>query len=278
MVGRRLSAAGYTVWADILNLWGGEDWQRGLEDAIRKKAFKVLVVCTSEGVTKQGVRNEIQIAQETGKNIGDKEFVIPLRLERYETPFTMAHAQYIDFGRGWKSGFSELVETLDQRYKAPKAKNERSQTIDTWINTQTRYARHLVNTPEKLISNWVGITEMPRSICLYDFAGRKPEEVGKELANLGLPAIEYNEGILSWSSISEMRKVTRTALGVTTKSTVSTEAYLEEGWPNEGIEQFDARRHVSNLARQCVEGFLRERGLSSHEMATGSLAWWGVWI
>ena len=65
-LGGRLSAAGYTVWADILNLWGGEDWQRGLEDAIRKRAFKVLVVCTSAGVAKRGVRNEIQIAQETG--------------------------------------------------------------------------------------------------------------------------------------------------------------------------------------------------------------------
>ena len=61
-----------------------------------------------------------------GEKIADHEFVIPLRLEEYETPFTMAHAQYIDFGRGWKSGFSELLETLDQRYGAPKAQNERS--------------------------------------------------------------------------------------------------------------------------------------------------------
>ena len=60
-LGGRLSAAGYEVWADILKLRGGQDWQRRLEAALRDRACKLLMVGTPCGVDKQGLRNEIQI-------------------------------------------------------------------------------------------------------------------------------------------------------------------------------------------------------------------------
>ena len=74
-LGARLTAAGYEVWADVLRLRGGQDWQRLLEDALRHRACKVLLVGTEHGVRKQGVRNEIQIAHTVSRRIGDEEFV-----------------------------------------------------------------------------------------------------------------------------------------------------------------------------------------------------------
>ena len=100
-LGARLTAAGYEVWADVLRLRGGQDWQRLLEDALRNKACKVLLVGTEHGVQKQGVRNEIQIAHAVSRSIGDAEFVIPLRLTNFDAPFLIAHAQYIDFKGGY---------------------------------------------------------------------------------------------------------------------------------------------------------------------------------
>ena len=49
-LGARLTAAGYEVWADVLRLRGGQDWQRLLEDALRHRACKVLLVGTEHGV------------------------------------------------------------------------------------------------------------------------------------------------------------------------------------------------------------------------------------
>ena len=46
-LGARLTAAGYEVWADVLRLRGGQDWQRLLEDALRNKACKVLVAAAA---------------------------------------------------------------------------------------------------------------------------------------------------------------------------------------------------------------------------------------
>ena len=48
---------GLEVFADIMRLKGGNDWERILEDAIRNKAGKFLLVTTPVAVDKQGVRN-----------------------------------------------------------------------------------------------------------------------------------------------------------------------------------------------------------------------------
>jgi hypothetical protein len=93
----KLSALGYEVWADILKIRPGNDWERKLEHALRHKAQKMLLVGTASGVKKQGVRNEIHIATEVAKAIGDDSFIIPLRLEQFEAPFLVVQAQRIEF-------------------------------------------------------------------------------------------------------------------------------------------------------------------------------------
>jgi TIR domain-containing protein len=37
-LGAKLSALGYEVWADVLRLRGGDDWERKLECALRERA------------------------------------------------------------------------------------------------------------------------------------------------------------------------------------------------------------------------------------------------
>jgi hypothetical protein len=111
-LGAKLAALGYEVWADVLSLRGGDDWQRKLEHALRHRAAKVLFVANPVSADKQGVRNEIQIATEVGRRLGDPEFIIPLRLAPFEAPFLVAHAQFIDFSRSWSVGLAELAEAL----------------------------------------------------------------------------------------------------------------------------------------------------------------------
>lgn len=113
-LGAKLAAAGYEVWADVLRLKGGDDWQRKLEDALRNRACKVLLVANQKSVDKQGVRNEIQIASDVAKKIGDSRLIIPLRLGPFEAPFLIAHAQYIDFSHGWSPGLHELMAALQE--------------------------------------------------------------------------------------------------------------------------------------------------------------------
>src|ERR1700719_1076196 len=157
-VGAKLTALGYEVFADVLRLRGGHDWERILEDALRNKAVKFLVVATPHGVQKQGVRNEITIAIETAKKIKDDAFVVPLRLARYDSPLLIAHAQYIDFEKGRSSGLSELRPLLAE-VKIPQPKN--AGNLELWRSFQLRDARTISSNPERLLSNWLAIQATP---------------------------------------------------------------------------------------------------------------------
>ena len=162
-LGARLTAAGYEVWADVLRLRGGQDWQRLLEDALRNKACKVLLVGTERGVQKQGVRNEIQIAHTVGRSIGDADFVIPLRLTNFDAPFLIAHAQYIDFKRSWADGLAELLATLEDAETVPRKRDSASETMDYWKQVHLRHGQSLTPTPEPLVTNWLSFEQpLPR--------------------------------------------------------------------------------------------------------------------
>ncbi|NPT57608.1 toll/interleukin-1 receptor domain-containing protein [Paraburkholderia elongata] len=159
-LGAKLSAMGYEVWADVMRLRGGSDWARELENALRHGAVKVLLVCTPAGLEKQGVRNEIEIATGLARRIGDNEFIIPLRLEPFDPPFRIAHAQYIDFSRSWANGLSELSELLQEKGLPRSAPGE----MQGWLNSQTTGSARLFVKSEPMMSNWLAIKNNPDRI------------------------------------------------------------------------------------------------------------------
>jgi hypothetical protein len=159
-LGAKLTAMGYEVWADVMRLHGGVDWARELEGALRKRSAKVLLVCTPTGLEKQGVRNEVQIASDLARQLNDKAFIIPLRLEAYEAPFLVAQAQYIDFKAGWTRGLAELADLLRDLglpRGAPGA-------MTSWLDSHALGADQLLDKPEPLVSNWLQVLRQPKRI------------------------------------------------------------------------------------------------------------------
>jgi hypothetical protein len=254
-LGAKLAAAGYEVWADVLRLTGGDDWQRKLEDALRNRACKVLLVANQKSVEKQGVRNEIQIASDVAKKIGDTSFIIPLKLGPFDAPFLIAHAQYIDFSRGWSSGLHELMSAFQDEYKIPLS-DEPSAAI--WSSLQAMHGRKLESGPEQLVSNWLRVRKLPEVIQYYRNA-----ELRSNGVVLSSPNIPYGEGFLTCEEhpISGASK------------TLLSDA-LSVGWPELGISNTEMRKMFTRLANGGMELFLESRGLQSFEMANGQLAWW----
>jgi TIR domain len=167
-LGAKLAALGYEVFADVLRLKGGDDWERVLENAIREKAAEFLLVATPHGVQKQGVRNEITIATQTAKRIKDEAFIVPLRLAAFDAPLQIAHAQYIDFEKGWAHGLSDLLSVLSE---AQIACTGHKGNVDLWQGVHLKDARSITNTAERLVSNWLPIDSVPARILFYDFKG-----------------------------------------------------------------------------------------------------------
>jgi hypothetical protein len=81
--GARLTAAGYQVWTDLTRLLGGEEMWRDIDNALRYDVRKFVVMLSRALTleTKEGVRAEIDRAQAIRKHLGDRRFIIPVRID-----------------------------------------------------------------------------------------------------------------------------------------------------------------------------------------------------
>jgi len=270
-LGAKLASLGYEVWADIMRLRGGDDWQRKLEAALRERACKVLLVANPVSVEKQGVRNEVQIASDVAKEIKDNEFIIPLRLDKFNAPFLIAHAQYIDFSKSWSRGLVELIEVLDG-HKVPRTTDG---ATEIWRDIQLIHARDLIEEPETLISNWLSIESFPEAVRLYDFKGGI--SIGRAqttMATAPWPLVEYKRGFLSFAPIHDLHDHFGLELPLLLLGEKSTKKFVEEGWIEHGVEFWSARNYFADLARQAMDRMFQSRQLSFFELANKSLAWW----
>lgn len=270
-LGAKLSALGYEVWADVLRLRGGDDWQRKLERALRHRTRKLLLVANPVSVEKQGVRNEVQIATTVGQTIKDAEFIIPLRLKPFDAPFLIAHAQYIDFQGGWARGLAELLVTLEESYRIPRRSGDAS---GIWREVQLIDAKAIVERPERLVSNWLFIARLPRVISLYDFSpGTSLGDPSARFENAPWPIVPYRHGFLSLAPLSDLQGHFGPYLRLAVVGQRRLDTFLDSGWRKHGIERWDARNKFSDLARQAIERHLRERGLRDYALSNRRSAW-----
>ncbi|CAN0542041.1 unnamed protein product, partial [Scytosiphon promiscuus] len=111
----RLEAAGYQVFADILNLEGGERWRKTLTRTLQDRAVKQLLICAGDGLHKNGVQEEIGIAADVSRTTGDEKFTIPLRVRSFRKVFGMGELQYLNFEDSYADGLADLLETLEKQ-------------------------------------------------------------------------------------------------------------------------------------------------------------------
>jgi hypothetical protein len=272
-LGAKLTALGFEVFADIMRLKGGNDWERILEDAIRNKAGKFLLVATALAVEKQGVRNEIKIASATAKKISDHDFIVPLRLEEFNAPLGIVHAQWIDFSKGWSLGLAELLELLKPETTIVPAATPNN--ADFWRSLQLKDERAIGPGPETLISNWLPIAALPPVLHFYDFkAGINIGAAEKAKNGAKIPLVQQNRGFLSFAPLHELQEYFGPDFPLDHVAEVAASDFLEAGWPELKIRTSDARRKFTDLARRALDNFFESKSLLPFEIANGNKAWW----
>jgi hypothetical protein len=270
-LGAKLAAMGYEVWADVIRLHGGSDWSRELEEVLRTRTIKMLLVCTPAGLIKQGVRNEIEIGAQLAHLLNDREFIIPLRLAPYEAPFQIVQTQYVDFTRSWAAGLAELVDLLVNVHHIPRRPG---QPMEAWLTAQSVGATRLVQRPEQLTSNWLLFRRLPRYIRYCEPLSGFPIEHFQNRSLHQWPVVPFNTGVLTFASPDE-NGLLAPGMPARLVCDVQVRAFLDDGWKLLEITPYDARRLFSDLGNQAFENFLQRRGLTSHEGSLGRRAWWG---
>ena len=165
----KLEAEGYRVFADILTLQPGDRWRRETNVAMQHRAAKVLLLCRDATLADSNVQDDLDIALELAKELGDKRFIIPLRLETGKKVKGIADALQVDFVRGWGEGFGALLETL-QRQKVPR-RADQVEVNPNWDVYRRRGAIALKDEPERLTSNWLRIAEAPDVVRYFETTG-----------------------------------------------------------------------------------------------------------
>src|SRR5512133_3451149 len=102
-----LEKAGYTVWWDVSDLRGGDDWVRVIPAAI-KASDTFIVVLSPNSAISQWVEKEYTQALYLRKKI------IPIMLESSDVPFGLNTINYIDFTSAddYAANLNKLLATL----------------------------------------------------------------------------------------------------------------------------------------------------------------------
>jgi hypothetical protein len=271
----RLSLAGYNVWADIVQLRGGERFWRDIEDAIRNHAIKVFVVLSQASVTKHGVRNEIHMATETGIGLDDPRFVIPLKLNDVAAnriPAQLVQLNYIPFDVEWSARFTQLLDRL-QKSNVPCSPGPQAAPLAAWRAFHTRHTTALVAHPETLLSNWFVMDDLPPNVFFYSTdALQGPYAQAKK--SMTAPIVEHLRLIMSFADLDTLQSQISPSVRMKTEYIVPIEKFLV-GSDEKGplIAAGDASRMMVNLIRQAWEKHAATRGLARYDMANRS-AWY----
>ena len=269
-LGAKLAAMGYEVWADVMRLHGGADWSRELERALREQTIKMLAVCTPAAVGKDGVRNEIEIASQLAKELNDTEFIIPLKLKAYQSPFRIARAQYVDFSRSWAAGLAELADLLTTTYKIPK---KAGRTVEPWLAAQSRGATRLIERRERLTSNWLRLQSLPGTVHYCEPPTGFPLGKFQERSLHRWPVVPFGAGVLTFAAPEA--GVLGPDMPARSVVELPIREFLKDGWLRLGIQGYEARRQFADLGNQAFEAFAHKRGLIAFEGSNGRRAWWG---
>lgn len=259
----RLEAAGYSVFADVQTLEGGDRWRKEITGTLQDRAIKMLLCCRDATLAKDGVQEEIGIGLDLAKSLPDPKFVIPLRLEPYKKLFGIGEIQYIDFVRGWAEGLSKLLETL-RRQKVPCDKSK-AVISPNWEIFRRRGAVTLKREPERLTSNWLRIAETPDVIRYFEPAGAVDRSVLKHLCEASpYPAQPQGVGFFSFGNPEDINEEFASVGKLIVKQEIPLTTFLEEGCKALGLRRQDASNMVVSMCRQAWNQFCRDRDLRQY--------------
>lgn len=263
----RLEAAGYKVFADIFDLDAGDEWRGKLTGALQTRAVKMLLCCSDETLARRGVKEEIAIAEDLTKQLGDANFIIPLKVRSFKKLFGIGGLQYVDFEAGWAVGLASLLKSL-ARQNVPKAGGGVIQPA--WSAYLRRRAIAVEPSPEALTSNWLRVLSMPDRLSYVVPRLRTSDDVMRRVAaSYGFPMVELGLGFLTFSNPLEMQEHFISIGPFDTVSGSELAHFLENGSEELAIAPRDAKSMIANLIRQAWEKHCTRLGFLAHQFSSG---------
>lgn len=266
----RLKLAGYQVWSDVTQLFGGEKFWDDIEEAIADYTCKFVIVITRTSLSKPGVQREVEHALEAEKYHSLPNFVIPIIVD--DTPFSnqpygFSERNIIPFRSGWAEGFSRLIERFN-RDEVPR-NTENPINIGPFISVQTNPQKTLIEQVDKTVTNWLEIKSYPEQLNFYRLVV-KTDQFRKRFANFFYPWFEYNSLFASFCDLDDIQKGLNSWESPSAAPTLIIDSALK-GEPTNypSFECFEVVKKLNFLVSDAWAKTMRGRGMHCYTMANG---------
>ena len=265
----RLALEGYNVWCDSVRLFGGDDFWKDIENAIRQQTRRFLFVASESSNQKQGTLQELAVASNVAKQISDPGFIIPLKIDGL--PFADHNIQInrliaVSFTNGWAEGLANLLRTLEQD-EVPKASSVGPASVAAWWNTNRLNRQIVIRMPEILWTNWFPLREMPKQLFAWHVSPRSDSAAR-------FPYPTYRQG--DWLfSFADAQALTGETLSPTGGRIVALSDYLSCEPPMEmQLNHRSLKIAVAQLLRRGWESYAGGRGLPDYELSRSRRMFW----
>lgn len=272
----KLDMHGYRVWSDITKLLGGEDFWENAEEVIRRVTAKFIYVLSAASNRKPGPRKELNLALNIARSEKIKDFVIPVRIDSSLSPgdfnIHIAPLNTIFFDERWGDGLETLAKKL-QEDRVPREARGAGDVLAQWWTTRLSSGTTLLDSSEPYLSNWFPIRELPQAIYfnLVRDTGRPGGQPGK---GFSYPAVPFKEYIVAFADHTGLRRPEDARSSVYRGYALATDAFVRGDFARRFANRVEARKLVSQLLRIAWQMTMQRRGLLTHEMSSGPLAFY----
>lgn len=257
----RLAASGYQVWSDVTRLIGGELFWDTIEDAIRDKAAKVVVLLSRDGHQKPGLLDEVNLAITTERSEKLSRFVIPILVD--DLPFSavranLARRNIIDGHANLAGALSKLLSILKED-KVPAANANASSELFVG------QPRPKLETEEwkVLVENKLSILGWPRVIRKFRASSSTA---------LPFPAHPVKNGVVTFEDWDAVEA----AFGAPPVKAGEAAFDLQESSGALALvfsDRSETQKAVSSIIRQAWDKKCQDRGFTRFQLANNSSCW-----
>lgn len=276
----RLKLLGYNVWIDKNALLGGEKFWEEIDQTIRNKAIKILLVyskhiCIKDehgdpvpGKLKDGVYKEYSLSESIGKQNKLDDFIILMNIDAstYNLFIGADRLNQIPFYDNWADGFKQLEKKL-AKDKITKHDSLVDESFSNWYTTQYIVPNGITSRRELYYSNWWPINELPEYFYIFEFKTEKQAKAIYLANNNDIPLGKISNYVSSFEATPNFNvkhqdvhriKISEMLLG-----------FDKTVFPT----QRDAENHFKNLLQRVFHLILKKRGLYWYEMANKRMAY-----
>jgi hypothetical protein len=281
----RLELLGYKVWIDKNELLGGEVFWDDIENSIKNRAIKVLLVYSENigdkknaGQIKLGIQKEIDLSAEVVRNNPElKDFLILLHLDK--SPYNLFSGSQdlnqIPFSNNWADGLELLLKKF-QKDTVPTFNLNNQNSFSEWYLEHYLIKNPIIEKKELYYTNWWSVEHLPKEFYIFRFTNEEQAKavhaVNKDsLAIINANCITSFEKNLTFEVLHEKETIKLQPVEIheikISELLLGTE---RESFPTKR----DAENYFKKLLKRAIHLLFRKKRLNWYELANKNLAYY----